>query len=73
MKTIKKVELRNIFEENKTYIYGEIAGLSTDSKPTTINGKLVDNGSIFIEMDTSKIYFYDLANQTWREFTNGNS
>lgn len=73
MISIKKVELRNIFEEDETYIYGEIYGLSTDSKPTSINGKLVDNGSVFIEMNTSKIYFYDLKNKTWREFTNGSN
>ena len=36
-------------------LYCEFAGLSTDDKP-------VDNlltGSIFIEVDTSKVYFYD--------------
>ena len=39
--------------------------LSTDAKPTT---GLIANGSTLIEMDTSKIYFYDAANTTWREF-----
>lgn len=39
-------------------------GLSTDTKPT--DG--VGNGSAFIEMDTGKLYFYDLANTTWREW-----
>lgn len=36
-------------------------GLSTDTKPTN-----VANGSVFVEMDTSTIYFYDLENVTWR-------
>lgn len=40
------------------------AGFSTDVKPQ-VN---VANGSVFIEMDTSKIYFFDLANVTWREW-----
>lgn len=40
-------------------------GLSTDTpKPT--DG--VGNGSCFIEMDTSKIYFYDSDNSEWREW-----
>lgn len=41
-----------------------ITGLSTDTKPTVG----VQNGSAFIEMDTSKIYFFDEAGATWREF-----
>lgn len=39
-------------------------GLSTDVKPTMG----VANGSAFIEMDTSKLYFFDAANATWREW-----
>lgn len=39
-------------------------GLSTDTKPT--DG--VGNGSRFVEMDTSKIYCYDLTGETWREW-----
>lgn len=39
-------------------------GLSTDTKPT--DG--VGNGSAFLEMDTGKIYFYDVENTTWREW-----
>lgn len=43
----------------------EIAGLSTDSKPVTED---VGNGSSFIAMDTSKVFFYDEANSQWREW-----
>lgn len=43
----------------------EMAGLSMDSKPVTAD---VGNGSSFIEMDTSKVYFYDEANSQWREW-----
>lgn len=39
-----------------------ISGLSTDEKPIS---KYIDNGSIFIEMDTSKIYLYDKEHTTW--------
>ena len=42
-----------------------VAGLSTDDKPT---GVYVGNGSMFIEMDTGKVYFYDAANTQWRAF-----
>lgn len=41
-------------------------GLSTDDKPTTGVG----NGSCFIEMDTSKIYFYDENGSQWLEWGN---
>lgn len=39
--------------------------LSTDTKPT--DGQIA-NGSDAIEMDTSKIYFFDEDNATWKEF-----
>jgi hypothetical protein len=41
----------------------EYSGLSTDEKPTDGIG----NGSIFVEIDTGKVYFYDAAGQTWIE------
>lgn len=42
----------------------QYAGLHDDSKPT----EGISNGSVFIEMDTGKIYFYDSENETWREW-----
>lgn len=40
-------------------------GLSTDTpKPT----EGVGNGSAFIEMDTSKLYLYDAAGESWKEW-----
>lgn len=42
----------------------EATCLSTDTKPT----RNVSNGSVLIEMDTSKIYFYDEANSMWKEW-----
>lgn len=41
-----------------------VAGLSTDAKPT--DG--IANGSMFVEMDTGKIYLFDADGATWREF-----
>lgn len=37
-------------------------GLSTDNKPTDCG-----NGSVFIEMDTGKGYFFNAAGLTWIE------
>lgn len=37
--------------------------LSTDTKPTAG----IANGSLLLEMDTSKIYAFDEQNQTWLE------
>ena len=39
-------------------------GLSTDSKPT--DG--VSNGSVFLEMNTGKIYFFNEAGEAWVEW-----
>ena len=41
-------------------------GLSTDTKPTVDSG--AGNGSAFIEMDTSKVYFFDAENSEWLEW-----
>lgn len=35
-------------------------GLSTDTKPVSAG-----NGSVFIEVDTQKAYFFDGENATW--------
>ena len=40
--------------------YIECAGLSTDSKPTG-----VATGSIFTEVDTGDVYFYNATAETW--------
>lgn len=47
----------------------EFRGLSTDPKPTMespeFNG--LQNGSTFIEMDTSKVFMYDAVSKNWRQ------
>lgn len=41
----------------------EYRGLSTDTKPT----ENVNNGSVFIEIDTGKMFLYDQQNSLWKE------
>lgn len=43
----------------------ELRGLSTDTKPTTINGGAIINGSEFLEIDTQALYLYDGENTEW--------
>lgn len=44
----------------------EFFGLSKDVKPTELfNGVRIPNGSIFVEIDTKKIYMFDEENQEW--------
>ena len=48
------------FDEKR---YVEIAGTSTETKPT---GAFL-TGSIFVEVDTGKVYFYNASGSTWVE------
>jgi len=41
------------------------SGLSTETKPTTAAGNRVPNGSRWREVDTGKIFFYNLSDDTW--------
>ena len=43
--------------DTQTKTRWDFIGLSTDSKPTATNPKVV-NGSTFFEADTSKLYFW---------------
>ena len=42
----------------------EYRGLSTDNKPT----ENVVNGSVFIEINTGKVYMFDGEQSEWKEF-----
>ena len=64
MVTIYNIK-KNSFKEGKPYLLLELRGLSTDNKPTKINNSIIDNGSVFIEIDTHDVYMYDLENETW--------
>lgn len=54
-------------DDNKKILTGELRGLSTDTKPTSIDGNEIGNGSVFVEIDTQKIFFYDYESKTWKE------
>jgi hypothetical protein len=44
----------------------EFYGKSTDTKPTVdANGQPLVNGSVYVEMDTSEVYFYDADTKSW--------
>ena len=58
--------------DDELFVIVEFRGLSSDTKPTVIKDnkgieKRVDNGSVFIEIDTGDVYIYDLTNQEWNE------
>lgn len=54
----------NFYIKDGTYYERKnLYGLSTDTKPT-----IAANGSAFIEMDTSTIYFFDAENGEWLEW-----
>lgn len=67
MITIIKTETLQSKGDEKS-ITVELRGLSTDTKPEKIGDNNIGNGSLYIEMDTGKIYFYDAENKQWREF-----
>ena len=66
MISITKTDTIKDTKEGKIFT-GELRGLSTDSKPTEINGLKIGNGSVFIEIDTENIVFYDGENEEWKE------
>lgn len=70
MITISTIVKRTAKSGEGSLAYMELRGLSTDNKPTiypTVGGYNIDNGSVFIEIDTGKVYLYDLESTTWCE------
>lgn len=63
MVTIYKIERADIKGTGKFLV--EFRGLEGDDKPTSIGGATIENGSSYLEMDTGKVYYYDLENTTW--------
>ena len=61
MVTVYKMERK----DDSGNIFVELRGLSTDSKPTSINGANILNGSEFLEIDTQALYLYDGENSEW--------
>ena len=64
MVTIYNIK-RNDLKNNKAYILCELRGLSTDTKPLQIEENVIENGSVFIEIDTQEVFIYDGENETW--------
>ena len=61
-------ENQNTFiKPDSSYVLIELRGLSTDTKPFEFGGKKIDNGSVFIEIDTGKVFMFDLENKQWKE------
>lgn len=54
----------NVDAYNQERVIVQAACLSTDTKPT--DG--IANGSVCIEMDTKKVFFFDEAASSWVEF-----
>ena len=66
MVTINEIKNTKLKTDGE-YIYCVLAGNSGDTKPTEKEGKKIDNGSFYLEVDTGKIYLFDLQNKTWNE------
>lgn len=71
MVTIQKVERTRIFPDEERILV-EIRGLSNDAKPVKMDGKKVDNGSTFVEIDTGKVYMFDFENKKWKAHDGSN-
>lgn len=53
---------------DKTRVILELRGLSTDTKPTDeIKAVYIDNGSVYIEIDTGNLFMLDLEHEEWKE------
>ena len=58
-----RVLVEQKYQSGKVYV--ECAGLSTDTKPDTVNDLDIVTGSLFLEVDTMTLFGYDEVNQTW--------
>lgn len=65
MVSIYKTDNIKITDEGEV-VEAELRGLSTDEKPTEIGEKTIANGSVFIEIDTQKIFFFDETSKEWK-------
>ena len=58
---VRTIEKREV---DQGFAYMEFSGLSTDDKPVTTN---MATGSVFVEVDTGKVYLFDEVGATWNE------
>ena len=61
---VKKSEMIN-HPNGEVFYLLELRGLSTDEKPTEIENGTIENGSVFIEIDTQKVYIYNIVTKEW--------
>ena len=66
MVTIYKTR-KNTIRNKTSFILTEFRGLSSDEKPQEYKDSQVDNGSVFIEIDTGDVYLYNLSSKEWNE------
>lgn len=64
MISLYKIENTKI-KPDADYISVELRGLSTDERPTEFVGKKIDNGSVWVNIDTGDVEIYDLENEEW--------
>ena len=62
---IKKSEMIN-HPNGEVFYLLELRGLSTDEKPVEIENGTIENGSVFIEIDTGDVYIFDSVNKEWK-------
>lgn len=57
---------KNTLQEGDLYQV-ELRGLSDDDKPVSLINGDIDNGSVFIEIDTGDVYLYNMDDKQWEE------
>lgn len=54
-------------ENEKPKFLVELRGLADDEKPIVLVNGDIENGSQFIEIDTGKLFLYDIESKLWKE------
>ena len=62
---IKKSEMIN-HPNGEVFYLLELRGLSSDEKLIEIENGTIENGSVFIEIDTGDVYIFDAENKEWK-------
>ena len=63
MVSIYSIRKNTLLEEPTLQV--ELRGLSTDDKPISLVDGDIDNGSVFIEIDTGEVYLYNMEDKKW--------
>ena len=61
---IRATNIISVFDGNETKSIANLFGTSNDAKPT----EGYANGSVFLEVDTGKIYLFNESTSSWVEF-----